>query len=101
MDVVKKLILNEHYEFLISSFNRNSYNQDGRLVSSIYVALNRPSSQDIEQLRSLAAYNITDLSVLADEATVYQLQEIQGRINSIEESLSEDGTMRTTFTMGV
>lgn len=101
MDVVKKLILNENYEFLISSFNRNSYNQDGRLVSTIYVALNRPSSQDIEQLRSLAAYNITNLSVLVDEETVYVLQGIQGRINSIEESLGEDGTMRTTFTMSV
>lgn len=99
MNIVKKLILNENYEFIIQSFNRNTYNQDGRLVSTIYVALANPTSQILEQLRALAMYTIEDLVIKVDDETVYQLQDIEARINSIEESLGDDGVMRTSFTM--
>ncbi len=101
MDIVKKLILNSNYEFQILSFSRNSYNQDGRMVSSIYVSLDRPTSQVLDQLRALAGYTISDLVIEVDETPVYLLNNIEGRINYIEESLGEDGTMRTSFTMGV
>lgn len=101
MNIVKKLILNENYEFLIRNFSRNTYNQDGRLVSSVYVTLESPTSQALEQLRSLAMYTIADLVIQVDEETVYQLHEIEGRINSIEESLGDDGVMRTSFTMTI
>lgn len=99
MNIVKKLILNENYEFIIQSFNRNTYNQDGRLVSTIYVALANPTSQILEQLRALAMYTIEDLMIKVDDETVYQLQDIEARINSIEESLGDDGVMRTSFNM--
>ena len=99
MNIVKKLILNENYEFIIQSFNRNTYNQDGRLVSTIYVTLANPTSQILEQLRALAMYTIEDLMIKVDDETVYQLQDIEARINSIEESLGDDGVMRTSFTM--
>lgn len=99
MGIVKKLTLNTNYEFLIKNFSRNTYNQDGRLVSSIYVTLDNPTTQALEQLRNLAMYSITDFVVDVDEETVYQLHEIEGRINSIEESLGDDGVMRTSFTM--
>ena len=101
MNIVKKLILNENYEFLIRNFSRNTYNQHGRLVSSVYVTLESPTSQTLEQLRSLAMYTIADLVIQVDEETVYQLHEIEGRINSIEESLGDDGVMRTSFTMTI
>lgn len=101
MGIVKKLTLNGTYEFLIKNFNRNTYNQDGRLVSTIYVTLDGPTSQAIEQLRSLAMYTITDFVVDVDEETVYQLHEIEARINSIDESFGDDGIMRTSFTMGL
>lgn len=99
MGIEKKLTLNGNYEFLIKNFSRNTYNQDGRLVSSIYVNLDGPTVQALEQLRSLATYVITDFVVAVDEETVYQLHEVEGRINSIEESLGDDGVMRTSFTM--
>lgn len=99
MGIVKKLTLNTNYEFLIKNFSRNTYNQDGRLVSSIYVNLDGPTVQSLEQLRSLATYVITDFVVAVDEETVYQLHAVEGRINSIEESLGDDGVMRTSFTM--
>lgn len=101
MNIVKKIILNNNYEFLISSFSRNTYNQDGRLVSTIYVSLLNPTSETSEQLRALASYAITSLVVEVDNETVYSLSEIEGRINSIDESLGDDGTMRTSFTMGL
>lgn len=99
MGIVKKLTLNTNHEFLIKNFSRNTYNQDGRLVSSIYVTLDSPTTQALEQLRNLAMYAITDFVVAVDEETVYQLHEIEGRINSIEESLGDEGVMRTSFTM--
>ena len=99
MNIVKKLILNENYEFIIQSFNRNTYNQDGRLVSTVYVVLANPTSQILEQLRALAMYTIEDLTIKVDDETVYQLQDIEARINSIEESLGDDGVMRTSFNM--
>lgn len=99
MGIVKKLTLNTNYEFLIKNFSRNTYNQDGRLVSSIYVTLDSPTTQALEQLRNLAMYAIEDLVIEVNEETVYQLHEIEGRINSIEESLGDDGVMRTSFTM--
>ena len=99
MNIVKKLILNENYEFLIQSFSRNTYNQDGRLVSSVYVSLANPTSQVLERLRSLAMYTIEDLAINVDDESVYQLDNIEARINSIEESLGDDGVMRTSFTM--
>lgn len=101
MNIVKKIILNNNYEFLISSFSRNTYNQDGRLVSTIYVSLLNPTSETSEQLRALAAYAITSLAIEVDNETVYSLSEIEGRINSIDESLGDDGAMRTSFTMGL
>ena len=99
MNIVKKLILNENYEFVIQSFNRNTYNQDGRLVSTIYAALANPTSQILEQLRALAMYTIEDLVINVDNDSVYELHNIDARINSIEESLGDDGVMRTSFTM--
>lgn len=99
MNIVKKLILNENYEFVIQSFNRNTYNQDGRLVSTIYVVLANPTSQILEQLRALAMYTIEDLVINVDDDSVYELHNIDARINSIEESLGDDGVMRTSFTM--
>ena len=101
MGVTKKLTLNTNYEFLIRNFSRNTYNQDGRLVSTIYVALDNPSSQAIEQLRSLAMYSITDFVVEVGEETVYQLHEVEAKINSIEESLGDDGVMMTSFSMSL
>lgn len=101
MATVKKLIMNTSHEFLIKNFSRNTYNQDGRLVSSVYVILESPTSQALEELRSLAMYTIENLSIKVDDETVYQLADIEGRINSIEETLGDDGVMRTSFSMTV
>lgn len=89
--------LNDNYSFAIDGFSRNTNVQDGKLVSSTYVVLKDPDSEDLETLRGLALYPITELALLVGETKIYSQQEMEGRITSIDESLGDDGKMRTTF----
>lgn len=99
--IVKKIILNGTHEFPIASFSRNTYVQESRLVSNAYTTLLSPTTAQIEELRSLAAYTVSGLAIDVNGDVIYRLQEIEARINSIDESLGDDGVMRVSFTMSL
>lgn len=99
--VTKKIILNGIHEFVIASFSRNTFIQENRLISNIHVSLLSPTSVSIEELRAMAANVVSSLVIDVNGETVYQLQEIEARINSIDESLSDEGVMRASFSMSL
>lgn len=92
-----KIILNENYDFDIDGFSRNTSVQDGKLVSTAYVALKDPTAADIEELRGLALYTITSMKLTVGGEDVYDMFDLEAKITSIDESLSEDGKIRTNF----
>lgn len=92
-----KLILNKTHEFVIAGFSRSTTIQDGHPVSNAYVSLKEPSAADVESLRGLASYTITDLTITADDEPVYELEELAAKITSIEESIGDEGLMRVFF----
>lgn len=89
--------LNDHYTFDINSFSRNTSVQDGKLVSAAYITLKDPDNEDLNTLRGIAMYPITEIQILFNETDIYHQQNMEGRITSIDESLTEEGKMRTTF----
>jgi len=90
-----KIFLNTNYEFNISGFSRSTSIQDGRTVSNAYIGLKDPTYQEIEQLRGLAAYSIATLVITADNEEIYRQEGLTARITSIEESVGDEGQMRT------
>ena len=95
--VTRTIVLNTNHEYEINGFSRNTNVQDGKLVSSAYVVLKDPTASDIEDLRGLALYTITNLKLTADGEDVYAMDNLQARITSIDESMDEEGRMRTNF----
>lgn len=89
--------LNGHYTFNINGFSRNTSVQDGKLVSNAYVTLKEPDAEDLNTLRGLALYPITEMQLLVSDVEIYSQDQMAGRITSIDESLGEDGKIRTTF----
>ncbi len=91
------LKLNLTNDFEISGFSRNTVVQDGKLVSSSYVTLKDPASSDIARLRGIALEPVTDLSLVSEGRTIYELSNQEAQITSIDEALNDDGTMRVSF----
>lgn len=91
------LKLNLTNDFEISGFSRNTVVQDGKLVSSSYVTLKDPASSDIARLRGIAPETVTDLSLVSEGKTIYELNDQEAQITSIDEALNDDGTMRVSF----
>lgn len=91
------LKLNLTNDFEISGFSRNTVVQDGKLVSSSYVTLKGPASSDIARLRGIAPETLTDLSLVSEGKTIYELSDLEAQITSIDEALNDDGTMRVSF----
>ena len=91
------ITLNSTHEFDINGFSRNTNVQDGKLVSNAYVVLKDPTAHKISDLRALALYTITDLKLTVDSEDIYVLNNLEAKIASIDESLGDDGKMRTNF----
>ena len=89
--------LNSHYTLNIDGFSRNTSVQDGKLVSNAYVTLKNPQTEDIETLRGLALYPITELELDYNETAIYSQTELTAKITSIDESLTDEGKMRCAF----
>lgn len=91
--MTKIIELNGNYEFEFNGFSRNTNVQDGKLVSNAYVTLKDPTAAKIEELRGLALYTITSLRLLVDGSEIYALDGLTAKISSIDESVSEIGTL--------
>lgn len=89
----KVIKLNDNYQYEFTGFSRNTTPQDGKLVSRVYVTLKDPTSAEVEELRSLSLFTITGIDILVDEEVIYNLTNLEGKIASIDESVSDVGKL--------
>ena len=99
--MTKTIELNGNYTFEFNGFSRNTTVQDGKLVSNAYVTLKDPTAAQIDELRGLALYTITGLRLLVDGDPIYALTNLEAKITSLDESVSEYGTMTCSMYMNL
>ena len=77
---------NEH-TYDVESFNKNTYFNDNNVTSSASCSI---KTNDITSLHALAAEGVSSLQIYHDGTLIYNLSDISGRLNSIDEYLSDD-----------
>lgn len=99
----KELIitLNTTHEFPINSYTRNTNIHGDEITSTAYVGLKNPTFAQLDELRTLATGTITDLTITSGGEEVYQLDNLTAKIVSIEESITEEGMVRTFFNLAL
>lgn len=78
-----KLILNNTIELDINSFGRTTNFNSDNMYSQGYIVTNSNASS----LYSLAGEKITSLAIKKDDEIIYNLIDIDAKINSIDETL--------------
>ena len=86
-------------EFQVESYNKTTTFSGENISSSAYCQVN---TDNINTLNELAADPITSIQILHDGDLIYNLQNINAKIDNINESLSMDRifiNVNLTFTM--
>jgi hypothetical protein len=86
-----KLVLNNQATnaFEIRSYSRNTSFEDGSMNSYIYI--NMSGSVDLSPLNEIGMNGVTSIALLNDNnETFYNLNNINGRITSIDETLEDN-----------
>lgn len=76
---------NHTYE--VFAFNKNTYFNDGVISSNGGCQI---KTSDITSLQTLGTETIETLQIYHDDTLIYDLQNLNGKLNSIDEYLSED-----------
>lgn len=96
-----KITLNTTHEFPINSYTRNTNIHGDEITSNAYVGLKNPTFAQLDELRTLAANTVTDLLITSDGDEVYRLNNQTAKIISIEETITEEGMVRTFFNLAL
>lgn len=83
MNVIK---LN-NLEVEVESYNKNTYLNDGVVMSTAYCTL---KTNDTTALNAMMLETITSIEIKHDGTVIYSLGNLNARIDSITESLTED-----------
>lgn len=85
---MNKIKLN-NLELEVESYNKNTYFSGDSMNSNASMSV-RIDEDDITDLNALAASPITTIQIHADERLIYDLQNINAKIDSINEYLNGD-----------
>ena len=83
MNVIK---LN-NLEVEVESYNKNTYLNDGNVMSNAYCTL---KTNDTTTLNAMMLEAITSIEIEHDGIVIYSLSNLNARIESITESLADD-----------
>lgn len=81
-----KIKLN-NFEYQIDSYSRNTSIMDGNITSTAYMSL---VNGDAVSLNNLFGVTITSIDITVDGNKIYELVDINAKVDSINEFLSGD-----------
>lgn len=87
-----KIRLNDSKEFDIETFSQTNYYHDGEITRSANFNI---TDQDISELEALASTSITLIEIIVKNNTIYTLDNVNGRLDNINEFLENDHMSKT------
>jgi hypothetical protein len=81
---MNKIVLN-NAEFEIDNFNKSTNYMDGNITSNGYVSI---LTNDVGPLNTLATQTITSIKIYHDESLIYNLENINAHIDTVNEYLA-------------
>ena len=88
-----KIILNNE-EFDFSGYNRSIYFSDENMTSNGYIS-NLRGTNVTNRLSDLAQETITSITIKKDNDVIYELDDIDAKINTMDESYNGDDAVIT------
>ena len=88
-----KIILNNE-EFDFSGYNRSIYFSDENMTSNGYIS-NLRGTNVANRLSDLAQETITSITIKKDNDVIYELDNIDAKINTMDESYNGDDAVIT------